>query len=418
MHILSLRWLPGRPRHDRPRPLSGLLLIALLAAACSTKSPEEKLEEANQWAREGDVLNAQFAYEEIIEQHPDTKAAIDARIGLAMCYLNDGDLTRAREQLDAYVDAVGLETEEGLGARVLKIRSYGQERQFEEAIAEAIATSNSLPMEQPGLLFELSQLYAADEQYDQALELLQYLLSREDQRPEEQMFPLERMAALYRQMGQPEKSVAVYEEYLEQHPDSPQRPEILFAIGDYQLQAGNEEAAEASFNASEALYHQQIDEALGAEEKSRLYLRMARVQELRGQVQAAIDSLRTVIDKYPTSSVRSEAQRRLATLLFSRGRFDQVLAVMEQALAESPVPEDALVIEREMERLKQFIADGVTSQTLFASMASTATLAQAGLTTASLELTEGEPPAPAETPSPSTEAAETPATGTLTSTAP
>ncbi len=324
------------------RCVSGFLSLALLlTAGCAKKTPEELLTEGHRLLQEGDVLQAEFNYQEILERYPDSEATAQARFWLAACYRAEKQFDLAREQLDLFIPAVGgVATDQGLQATMLKIDSYVEEKKIDKAIEEAVATSNSLVMLPPQLQdwfqFNISTLFMINNEEEKVLEICRGLISREPSEAERHAEPLDRMAEIYVKREEPEKAVEIYEDYLDRYPETPFKSRVLFLLGTHQERNGQAEAAQKSYEASEAEVRRQLEAALSAEEKTRLLMELAGQKDNRGNVEAAQEALRTIIDQYPVSQLRPTAMMHSAHLSHRQGQTGKATEMLQQMIEGYP----------------------------------------------------------------------------------
>ena len=380
MHISSVSsrlagrfWIHAPRTPTVARCISGFLSLALLlAAGCAKKTPEELLTEGHRLLQEGDVLQAEFNYQEILERYPDSEVTAEARFWLALCYRAEKQFDLAREQLDLFIPAVGgVATDRGLRAAMLKIDSYVEENRIDKALEEAVATSDSLAMLPPQVKdrfqFSITTLFMINDDEEKALEICRDLISREPSEAERHAEPLDRMAAIYIKREQPEKAVEVYEDYLDRYPETPFKSHVLFLLGTHQMQNGQAEAAEKNFAASEAELRRQLEAALSAEEKTELLMELAGQKDNRGDVQAAQEALRTIIDQYPVSQLRPTAMMHSAALSHRQGQTDKATEMLQQMIDGYPNSPQANQASQLLDAIRTGALQGLqpTTGTLF-----------------------------------------------------
>jgi tetratricopeptide (TPR) repeat protein len=320
-----------------------LLLGLLLTVACSRKTPDELLDEANQLYQQKDVLSASLKYEDLLKQHPDSKEAAKAHIGLAMCSMMDKDFEKARDQFSAAIKAFGgVGTPDGFRSELMRLNSYVQENQPLKALSEALKTSDTLrgapPEARDAFQLNLLELYMLNKKEDQATSLCLVLLDKGPSEMNRHMPVLEKLG----QMSAVKKDFAgaakVYQNYLDKYPDTPMRGIMLFGMAFYQKQGGLAAEAEKTLDLTEQQIKSDVSKALGANEKVQALQQLAKVQQFRARQDDARKTLEQILDKdkFPLPEQRQAAQMSIVDLEMGRNQPRQAIAVLETMIKENP----------------------------------------------------------------------------------
>lgn len=327
--------------------LMSVLALSTLAG-CSSKSPEQLLEEGEMLIGTKQILEAEIKFQDYLEKYPDHEGASKAHFGLALCYMQDQDYELAREQLSQTIEAVGgLGDALGFQAATLKLYSYREEKNIKMALEEALATSTTLGTLEPDLRYTYNlmtaELYALNDMNEDAIALCGKLLEREDATSSILSSALQRLVQVHMRHEDIDSAIRVSEAYVQQHPDTPLKVNILSNIGFLYLRGSDKAAADqkldeaekmmASANQkldeAEKLIQTNIDKALGEDEKSFGLVSLARLQRDRGRLEPMRQSLDTIIKEYPLSMYRSQAMLMRAELSLRSQQYEEAISMLE-----------------------------------------------------------------------------------------
>ena len=363
-------------------------LLSLCVLGCASKNPEEILQEAANLYKSRDIEGAEIKYEEFLDRYPDSELAPQAHMGLAVCYFGQQQFERCREELNRTVQAAGgPQTPMGFQAAGLRIETHKAEKNFEAALADGLKTSDSLrnaPDEARQMLqMKISELYLANDQEESAMEIFRYWLEDGPSIEKYDRPVLDGMVRIYVKRNELDNAIGVYQDYLKRYPDCSFKGAILFGIGVFGKQMGQEKEATAAFDASEAEYQHRIERAPGADEKADLLLQLSRLRSVRGDNQGSREALLTVVDNYPLSQFRPHAMMFLTENALADNQFDQALMYLEQITKEYPNERMAYQAAMQIQQIKNMMAqEQATTGTLTLDGASTGALAIDGSSTA------------------------------------
>lgn len=370
-----------------PRRGPGALLILVLglglalAGACHRKTPEEKLREAFELFQNRDILGAEMKYEDLLKKSPTGDVAQQARLGLATCFMQDNDFERGREQLDLTLKDMQTSHPQYLQVLAMKLQSYVYEKKPEKALAEAEATSTSLraaPLElRQQFQLMLAEVCLANKKDDRAMAILNQVIEQWPDNPELHSEALDRMVWGPQQKKEFDKALVIYQNYLDKHPKTPLKADLLFGIGAYQRQLKQDDKAKESFDASEAELRQQVEKALGAEAKGQFTMKLARVQQGRGNLAGAKATLEKMSKDNQGSDMSVAAKFMLSDLAMADNKTSEAIGILQDVMKAKPETQAYYAAMQKIQQIQQY-------QMRMQAMATSATLARAGMTTGTL----------------------------------
>lgn len=321
----------------------------LFMTACSSKTEEEILSEANAMMQEQNLLKATILYKEFLEKFPESEYRLGAQLGLAEAYYRNQEYELCREVLDQVIaDQGGPASPSGFQPFLTKLRTYMDEERYEEALKLAETTSDSLstaplPMKQAFQMF-LGNLYAQNRRLDEALAVFTEILKTDPPTVEDQVFQLEllrRTASIHEAQGKLDQALEMFNDYIEKRPNVATLAQIHQMAGRTNQRLGNPEAAEAHFEKAGEKLRASIEAAEKEENKVSFMIGLANLNYIRGLNEQADDMLRRVVDEYPNSSNRATA---LTLLARSRARvqdFETAMSLLQQVVTEYPNTREA-----------------------------------------------------------------------------
>lgn len=121
----------------------------------------------------------------------------------------------------------------------------------------------------------------------------------------------------------PDATTAAYRDFLKAAPNDAQRPEAMRRLGDLEMEGADSRAANAAVPAQKnyapavALYRDLLKAYPNAPDNDRILYQLAHAYEEGGQLDAALQALDQLVQRYPRTPLRDEAQFRRGELLFT-----------------------------------------------------------------------------------------------------
>lgn len=324
-------------------------ISTLTMTACSGKTEEEILSEANAMMQEQNLLKATILYKEFLEKFPESQYRLAAQSGLAEAYYRNQEFELCREILDQIIEENGgPASPAGFQPFLTKLRTYMEQEEFEEALALAESTSDSLataqlPMKQAFQMF-LGDLYARNQRLGEALEVYRVILQTDPPTVEDEIFQLEllrRASSIYEAQGQLDQALGMLNDYIENRPNVQILAQLHQMAGRINQHQGDAEAAEAHFAKAEERLQASIEEAEKEENKVSFMLGLANLNYIRGRDEQADASLRDVIDNYPNTSGRAMAMNLLARSKARAQDYETAMNLLQQVVTEYPNTREA-----------------------------------------------------------------------------
>lgn len=372
----------------RPARLALLLLLTGGALGCAKKTPEEKLQEAQELLQARDIYGAELKLQDIIENHADSPLATEAQFMLAHCYQADGRIDEARAAFDKTIQmAGGVQTEIGFAALFTKIQStYGPKQPDgpAKALEELLATSATIATADESIRERykqmLASLYDLNNRDTEALALLKEIGLKPPANP----VHLDAMRAIeniYRRTNQLEKALEFNDQYAAAFPETPFARMFRFRNATLLEELGRPGEAAPIFTQLENEILDAEKKAIGTEEKAAALVELATFYSARGNKDAARTVYRQLLKDYGMSRARGEAVFGLARIELDTGRTSEALALYRMVMQEAPNTEAAQAAAQ----FVQAIQSGQIGTS--ATLTTTGTLATAGepLTTDTLE---------------------------------
>ncbi len=148
-----------------------------------------------------------------------------------------------------------------------------------------------------------------------------------------------------------EAAIQAYREFLKSAPRDAQRPEAMRRLGDLEMKGADSRAADApvtpakgadraearNYEAAVTLYRDLLKTYPLAADNDRVLYQLAHAYEQGGQLDAALQTLDQLVQRYPATELRDEAQFRRGELLFTLGRYANAEGAYSMVLG-SPRP--------------------------------------------------------------------------------
>lgn len=323
--------------------------LALASMACSAKTEEEVLSEANAMMQEQNLLKATILYKEFLEKHPESEYRLAAQMGLAEAYYRNKEYELCRDILDEVIAGNGgPASPAGFQPFLTKIRTFMEEERFEDALVLAETTSDSmstapLPIKQAFQTF-LGDLYARNQKLEEALKVYEVILKANPTTVEDELFHLQllnRSASIHEATGNLDQALAMFEDYIENRPEVGILSQLHVSAGRIEQRQGNTENADIHFDSAEAAFRASIEGADKEENKVRFSIGLANLMYLRGHLEEADGVLRDIIDNHPNSGSRALAMTLLANGRARTGDYETAMSLLQQVVTDYPNTQEA-----------------------------------------------------------------------------
>ena len=317
---------------------------ALFAASCGKKTPEDKLVEAQKLLQERQTPLAILKLRDLIREHPNEDAAIDARFGLASIYQQLGREENIAAAQELYVDLyrmLGVKDNRGFQALSQVIGMKLGEDDFDAAFTlmdEAIDGMADEPAIQESLKLQKAMVRLLTQDEDQIAEGVAYIEATMTGSGEHMLRSQARevLAKYYRDEGKFEESSAVYDRYLEAFPEDPVRPMLIITQAINATMADNMEAAALLVEEGHRLMMEQIEEELNLNRRSEMLNNMAALLSTAQEYDKAEAAFRRIMAEQPATRTALDAQIAIATMHLQAGNLDRALETFEAINRENP----------------------------------------------------------------------------------
>lgn len=333
-------------RPSRALLMLGALSLCLVAmTGCGKKSPEEQLQEAMQLLEQRQTPLAIIKLRDIIREHSEEDAGIEARFGLASVYSQLGREENVENALELYrelYDMLGIRDARGFEALGQSIQiKLGQQR-FEEALAlmdEAVEDSSPDPEMQAALKTQRAALMLLSENEEKRAEGVAFLeATMVDEEGAENLRGQSRevLARHFREEGDYEASNAVYTRYMEAFPEDHILPMLHLAKAVNFKLAEDEEGRLGAIEEGARLMEEQIEEELNLNRRTQTLNDYARMLSSAGALEKAEQAYRRIMADQPATRAAIDAQFGIAQMYLSNERFDKAVEILEQIRRENP----------------------------------------------------------------------------------
>jgi TolA-binding protein len=125
-----------------------------------------------------------------------------------------------------------------------------------------------------------------------------------------------------------EQTIAAYREFLAAAPKAPQRPDAMRRLGDLEMDRADDEAVESKtgngipdYRAAVDRYQRYLHDYPDDPHNDRVLYQLARAQEQAGDIDKALATLDTLVQRYPNTQYGDEAEFRRGEMLFTARRY-------------------------------------------------------------------------------------------------
>ncbi len=327
------------------------LCVALLLVACTSRSPQERLEKVGKLFQQGDYLGARLEAKELILKYPESEEAIVARFVLAQIYNADGQPDEAISELDQILARKSQKDPQGVQALGFTIDILKRTKRFDDA-TKLIETYQKKYADDPVTSLQLSvaraDVLAVAGETTQARAIIQSFLSVSTS-------PLERRQ--YRHLlGQTflrdqdfEAGARCFEELFTSADTPEDKRDVALRTAWFWAAAENYEKAREWAEKTTELFAQAIKEELDGREKARLVHILARVYQQIGNLEGARQLLHALYEMPALEPEQLGAViNELVVTLLRQGKADDAIAFVQDAakrFPQSPLAQQALQME-------------------------------------------------------------------------
>lgn len=138
----------------------------------------------------------------------------------------------------------------------------------------------------------------------------------------------------------PEQTIAAYTKFLEIAPKAPQRPQALRRLGDLEMDAADNKAADGQtasgapdYKAAIKRYTDYLAQFPKDPGNDRVLYQLSRAHEQGGDLETALKTLDRLVAEYPQTAHADEAQFRRGELLFAMGQYPKAEKAYAAVLA-------------------------------------------------------------------------------------
>lgn len=327
---------------------------AMLLAACSPMTPEERLEKVVEARQQGDLLSAELEARKIVEKFPDDPASITARRHLADIYTNDGRLDEAVAEYQAILDRIPPTSRDGIQI----LSSYNDLLKRQQRFKEALALLDRYEKELKGnpdvtlnLKFGRADIKVAAGETTEARQLLSELMD-ETTNPLAQM----QFRDLYLQTYGRENNTTGALEFLEKEiagelPDEV-RLYLIYRITTLQANLGNYSEARRWAQEATRLADESLKDELDLTVRTRTLLQLAGLYQEIGNLEGARTVLKNLYETNRDPALGPILVPQLFNVYLRQGAKDEALAFLRDAQKRYPDPQLAQEAARAEDAIK------------------------------------------------------------------
>ncbi len=303
------------------------LLKAYLASGDSLR-PEVIFWEGEISRRAGQMLRAKLAYQQLLEQHPNSTWSSQAQMGLGFIYVEQ----QAFESAIGHLHEVALRREGtpvALEAHLLEGLCHLRLKHLKDAvnIFQPLLQQVQEPMVIAQTSFYLGESLSGLGQYDDAAQAYQRAIGAATTSKWGQLSRFG-LGWAYYQIGRCAESVDAFEWYLAQPGSAEHRTEALFAEGSCLTQLGREQGALSRF-----------EEVMAGDPEHPLALEsglfIAQIYRQQERFDLAKELLHTLLRRKLTDTARARVQLQLGALALEQGNAAQAKTVYGLAVESS-----------------------------------------------------------------------------------
>lgn len=383
-----------------------LLVLCLLVGgpmACSKKTPEQKLQEIQEFMKAGDTFSAIIKGKKFLEENPTAPQADHVRMMLAICYRQERDFEKVHQFLTEVYEKNHLSSPLGFNAFQMQIQTYLDERKTtaaiemtKEALAKTDAATTGVPRAR--LNEHLAQLYILTGKYEQGRDLMKEMFEKEDEilqamrwavmlagaaasyddqataldglRQLLKRFPdieekvrrqdlvgfIEAIVAAFTQKQDFETAKTVYDIYLEQHPESVMKRQLQIGQAYFLQLTDKKDEAQAKFDEVLAAIDAEIEKTAGSSEKGGLVREKGKIYELMGKPDQAIELYEKYLEDFPTTPLQPQFIQAIVQAFMQKPDVDGAIAYMEEIekkFGDQPIGQNAKQVVEQLRMMKQ-----------------------------------------------------------------
>lgn len=282
--------------------LLALLIACALLGGCRSKSPEERLQKAEQLLQQRDTLGAQLEAKAVIKDAPNDPRAVDAHLILAQVYAAEQRADDALAELQIVLSKTSQRDRRGVSALSAYLNILKQEKRYDEALktideyqkqnAADSWTSLSLSVARAETMTRAGQTTGA--------RALLRTLNEGTTAPKDRQLYREMIATTYIADNDVTSALSFFEAELKDTTIPAERRSILTSLVLGSAHTDNYDAARARLDELTRLYQQAIDEELDgtarvrlAQELAEIYFRVGNLPGARAVYQKLLDTSKT-----------------------------------------------------------------------------------------------------------------------------
>lgn len=328
-----------------------MLLAACLAVGCAQKTPEEKLQQAREYAQNQAYWDAIAVCEDIIKTAPPgDPAAREALLILADCSIRTGNMTKLRVYLNDYIDQYGIEHEEGINSFQNLIKSYIEEAQrsndpaqIEEAqqkVLELIDEQFENMSADSPFRFRLQALRASLLQmmgnHDEAIEIYMSILNDLEAPLVQRQRAMDAATQSFVNQEDLEGAVSMIQDMLGKDLDSALRPYAYMMIANIYKHEEKEEQYQEYKQLMKDAFRQQMEKVPGADAKTQIMIGEAQALFSIQEFEEAKEILTDAIEKFPNSPMALQSRFLLAQAMLQQNNMDGALQELTTIVEKYP----------------------------------------------------------------------------------
>lgn len=354
---------------NRLMPLFRVAMVLVLAglivgsAGCRKKTPEERLQEASQLVQENQVSLAVLKLKDLIAEEPESPVLPDARIFLAGIYLRMGRQEfqeQAIEQLDIVIDELGFTDQRAWDAHQAIVELNVRAGNYDAALAQADKAvemsegNEEIQRDMQNLRATLLLASKDEARRQQGFEFFQQQLHNQEVPVDLRHQSREILARYYREAGEPEKAIGVYQEYMDTYPDDPMIPllKMAQAIEMKRMDPESDEAAELLEEGAQERMAL-VEEELDLRHRAQMLRDLSDMYSAYGDVNRAEELLRRIMSEQPVSQDALNAQFGIGQLYLKHQMLDEAEGIFAQISAENPNTNVSQSAERYLQAIQQ-----------------------------------------------------------------
>lgn len=291
--------------------LLAAMALATMLAGCAKKTPEEMLGDADALMQQGNLLEAELKFEDVIDKFPNNETAYyNANLGLAMVYGSEHKYDEQRKIYDKLIKKQGNPAASKMAWMIYcqKLNSYIAEGKRADALRETIETSSTFKNADPEgkMAFQgaLASLYAATNQTTTALAVLDNLAQFGMKDPRQQFGVLESKKKLLEPQKAWQRVAEENIEYIKRFPDSPYNGYLQMQTGMiFKEQLHNQAKSDEMLDVAAKSFQQSYDKGINADEKTSGLMQLGGLHQYRGELDKAVKYFDQVIKEFPINKL-------------------------------------------------------------------------------------------------------------------